>query len=409
MRHLFRVSFALAAIGATALALVASAQAGTTLVNPGFETGNTAGWSGNGFVTGSYAGYNAPDGNHFAVIPAGCSTNTLSQSFSASANDTLEGWSFFKANDYLPYNDSGSVQLSISGGGTAAVLFSSSVAAVGSYGGTPWQHWIYTFPSTGTYTIQAISSNAYDCVASSVVGLDLRSDTTPPTISASAMSGGSAYSAGTWTNQDVVVHFDCTDAGSGVASVTSDQTVSTEGAGQSVSGSCTDVAGNTSTATFSGVEIDKTAPTIGYTGNAGTYTVDQQVAIACMAQDGLSGLASSTCSDVTGQAYTFGLGPHTYTATATDAAGNSANASTTFTVVATYDSLCGLVRQFSTSSGVADGLCAKLAAASAAANRGQTKAAHNILDAFAHQVSAQSGKALTATQAGILTDLSASL
>ena len=69
-------------------------------------------------------------------------------------------------------------------------------------------------------------------------------DETPPTITASATSNGAPYASGTWTSHDVVVHYDCTDDASGVASVTDDQTVSAEGDGQSRSGTCTDNAGN---------------------------------------------------------------------------------------------------------------------------------------------------------------------
>ena len=407
-----KAALGLATVAAVvALPSMASASTGAGLTNPGFETGNTAGWSGNGFVASNYEGYTAPDGNYFAVVLGGCSTNTLAQSFTATAGQTLTGWSFFKANDYLPYNDSGSVQLSVTGGGTTATVFSSSIGQVGSYGGTPWRRWSYTVPADGQYTISVNSSNYADCSLSSAVGLDMVGDSTPPTITASATSNGLAYTAGTWTNQDVVVHFDCTDnpGGSGVASVTPDQTVTTEGDAQSVTGTCTDNAGNTASATYSGIRIDKTAPTVSYTGNAGTYTVDQQVAITCAPSDALSGIASSTCANITGPAYTFGLGSHTYSATATDNAGNQAGASTTFVVEVSYSSLCNLATQFSTSTDVATGLCDKLTAASQAAAAGQTKTKSNILAAFDHQVAAQKGKALTSEQADILTGLAANL
>lgn len=168
---------------------------------------------------------------------------------------------------------------------------------------------------------------------------------TPPTITASATSNGSAYTSGTWTNHDVVVQFDC-NALAGVASLTPDQTVSTEGADQSVTGTCTDTAGSSASATFSGIDIDKTPPVVSYSGDAGSYTVDQQVAITCSASDALSGLASNTCQNVSGPAYTFPLGTNTFSAGATDNAGNSASASTSFTVAVTPTSLGNLGLQF---------------------------------------------------------------
>lgn len=411
--HALKSLAVVAACAATVIAapVAASASTASGLVNPGFETGNASGWSGSAYVTSQYEGYTAPDGHYFAVVQAGCPTNTLSQSFTARAGQTLTGWSFFKANDYLPYDDNGSVRLSVTGVGTTTTVFDSSIGAVGDFGGTPWRQWSYTAPADGQYAITVTSSNVGDCYNSSAIGLDLRSDTTAPTISASATTNGSPYTAGTWTNHDVTVHFTCADepGGSGVATVTPDQVVSTDGDGQSVTGSCTDNAGNTASASFTGIRIDTAPPTVTYSGNAGTYGVDQQVSIGCSAADALSGVASSTCADTAGAAYSFGLGSHTVAATATDNAGNAGSGTTTFSVQITPTGLCNLAAQFSTSSDVASGLCDKITAASQAAARGQAKTKANILSAFDHQVSAQTGKALTSEQAAVLTDLAAAL
>jgi hypothetical protein len=95
---------------------------------------------------------------------------------------------------------------------------------------------------------------------SDTIGLD----TVKPTIIGST----TPYVPGTWTNQDVVVTFTCTDnaGGSDIATDTVDgSTVSTEGADQSVSntGTCVDNAGNVAdTATVNNIDIDKTAPVI---------------------------------------------------------------------------------------------------------------------------------------------------
>src|SRR4029077_19600546 len=104
--------------------------------------------------------------------------------------------------------------------------------------------------------------------------------------------------------------------------------------------------------TSGGISSDRTAPTVTYTGNAGTYTVDQTISITCSASDALSGLATNTCANISGPAYAF-LGTNTYRATATDVAGNSTTATTTFTVGATNDSLCALAKQLVTNAGVA--------------------------------------------------------
>lgn len=117
-----------------------------------------------------------------------------------------------------------------------------------------------------------------------------------------------------------------------------------------VTATATDAMKNSSefSACFAGiVEEDSTPPQITYTGNAGTYTVDQQVNITCTAADeaGGSGLASTTCVNVVGSAAGFGLGLHSYSATATDNAGNIGNNSTSFTVTVTPASLCNLTVQ----------------------------------------------------------------
>jgi hypothetical protein len=337
-RRLRSLGLAAGVSAALVAALPAMASASTTdgLVNPGFESGDTAGWSGSGSVTSQYDGYTAPDGKYFAVVNGGCYTSTLAQSFVGHEGQTLTGWAFFKANDYLPYNDSGAVQLSVDGAGTTATVFSSSIGQVGSYGATPWQQWSYTFPADGQYTIAAHSTNAYDCAGSSAVGIDLQGDSTPPTITASATSNGSPYTAGTWTNNDVAVHFTCVDdeGGSGVASTTPDQTVSTEGDGQSVSGDCTDNVGNTASASFTGIRIDKTAPAATFDAAASgvsdgaTYPWDSTPAApTCTATDATSG--PDGCI-VTG--YSTTLGTHTLTATAKDQAGNTGSSTLSYTV-----------------------------------------------------------------------------
>jgi GH35 family endo-1,4-beta-xylanase len=159
---------------------------------------------------------------------------------------------------------------------------------------------------------------------------------------------------------------------------------------------------------IAGLEYDTTPPVVTYTGNAGSYTVDQTIAIQCAASDPSpgSGIASTTCADINGPAYSFGLGSHTYTATAEDVAGNVGSGSTTFTVNVTYASLETLVSRFSTSADVASGLNDKLIAASLAKT---TSARDKQLDAFENQLSAQTGKALTAEQAQILLTLERAL
>jgi hypothetical protein len=234
-------------------------------------------------------------------------------------------------------------------------------------------------------------------------------DTTPPLISGIAAPPANPYG---WNNTSVTVSFTCsvsvTFPGIGIASCAGPTTLTAQGAGLSVTGTAVDNAGNTAQASVA-VNIDETNPTVTYAGNAGTYTVDQTVAITCTAADALSGVAGTTCANINGAAYSFGLGPHSYNAAATDKAGNVGNGSTSFTVQVTSAGLGNLVTQFVGNPGIASALSSKLSAAQAAAVRGDVTALDGQLGAFINQVSAQSGKSLSATQAAILIQLASAL
>lgn len=156
-------------------------------------------------------------------------------------------------------------------------------------------------------------------------------DTTNPIIT---FKGRTPANSNDWNNSDVTVTWDCTDSGSGVVASTVSNTVSTEGANQSATGTCTDNAGNSASDTVSGINIDKTAPTVSLVGgpaNGGTYYYSYvPAAPTCSASDVLSGL-DGACS-VSG--YSNAIGTHTVTASATDLAGNSASTSASYTVLA---------------------------------------------------------------------------
>jgi hypothetical protein len=74
------------------------------------------------------------------------------------------------------------------------------------------------------------------------------------------------------------------------------------------------------------------------------------VAISCTATDALSGVASSSCPGANGPAWSFGAGARALTAQATDKAGNTVAASTTFTVTVKPADLAKLTTQFVTGS-----------------------------------------------------------
>lgn len=249
------------------------------------------------------------------------------------------------------------------------------------------------------------------CTATSAGGTDAESvtikiDQTVPSINASRSPDANEHG---WNNTDVTVSFVCSDALSGIAFCTSPVTLTDEGTGQAATGTATDVAGNEASATVDGINIDKTPPSVVYTGNAVTYTIDEQIAIGCTTADALSGVESDTCADVSGPASAFPLGTNTYSATALDLAGNQGVGSTTFTVSVTELSLCNLTQELSSDCGIANSLCAKLDAAEAADERGNLHARAGQLDAFVNEVQAQTGKAFTAEEAEILIALGGAL
>jgi 1-phosphatidylinositol phosphodiesterase len=240
----------------------------------------------------------------------------------------------------------------------------------------------------------------------SVSGINV--DKTTPSISASAKKAdGTSYSAGSWANQTVTVHFTCADALSGLAgSCPADQTFSADGANHNASGTVTDKADNSASASFGPVKIDKTLPTVTYTGNAGTYTPDQIVSISCTAADSLSGVASSTCKDISGPAYNFAVGSNSFSAQATDNAGNVGTGATSFTLNVTSASISTVIRRFLTNPEVAASLVEKANEIATAPN---ANAKANKLQAFIQLVQAQTGKSITQAQVEVLIKLAKGL
>jgi len=232
----------------------------------------------------------------------------------------------------------------------------------------------------------------------------IRIDKTAPTITASANNADATiYAAGSWTNQTVTVRFSCADAGSGVALCATDQTFSAEGISASTIGSSLDNAGNTASATFGPIRIDKTAPTIVFGGNAGSYTVDQTILITCVANDALSGIATTSCPAVASGPATDFIGTTnpaitTRTATATDNAGNLTSASTTFTVSVTADGICRLAAGLKT----ANAICAQARSIENAPN--DTAKAGKVA-AFDDFLAAESDKSIPGALAELLSIL----
>lgn len=264
----------------------------------------------------------------------------------------------------------------------------------------------YAGTTTGDDTVVATSHIGTLDVTSNraTVHWDPPLDTTAPLIVPTIT--GTLGDNGWYTSSPTSISFAVSDPESGIASSTGCDPASTgDAASFSVTCSATNGVGLSASDTET-IKVDSTDPTISFTGNAGAYDVDEVVSIGCSSSDNLSGVASDTCTTTNAPAWTFGLGSHTVSATATDRAGNVGGGSTTFTVGVSTAGVCALVRQWVSNAGIANSLCVKLQNAAAARARGQNGAADNILAAFRNEVSAQRGKALTAAHADTLTALS---
>ena len=228
-------------------------------------------------------------------------------------------------------------------------------------------------------------------------------DKTPPVITGAPTTPANGYG---WYNRNVVVHFEASDPVSGVASVTPDQTLALEGAGQSVTGHATDHAGNSSSAQVTGINIDKTAPVVAISSpQSRPYENTDPLTIAWTALDALSGIAAvqgtldgvNVANGAPVDLLLLGAGMHTVVVSAVDKADNVGRAQVTFAVGVDIDGLIAAKEHacelgWIDSAGVCNSLDAKLRAAKNAIERGAIGAATNQLNAFLNELEAQKGK-----------------
>ncbi|HWQ11260.1 MAG TPA: PxKF domain-containing protein [Roseiflexaceae bacterium] len=162
----------------------------------------------------------------------------------------------------------------------------------------------------------AAVDNAGNSASTTVSGINI--DKTPPTIT--FVSRTPAANAAGWNNSDVTLTWSCTDGGSGVIAASISETVSSEGANQSATGTCTDLAGNSASDTQTGIKIDKTAPTVSasaspaanangwnntnvtvsFTGSDGLSGIDSCDAAVVLSGEGANQSATGTCTDKAG-------------------------------------------------------------------------------------------------------------
>src|SRR5207247_10765195 len=101
-------------------------------------------------------------------------------------------------------------------------------------------------------------------------------------------------------NSDVTRSWHCSDALSRVATSSVSKTTTSEGSEQSETGTCQDLAGNSASSTDGHVKLDKTKPTVSFSGQSpaanakGWNKTDVTLSWTCA--DGLSGVVSSSDS-----------------------------------------------------------------------------------------------------------------
>ena len=244
--------------------------------------------------------------NTYYTLDGGSQTTyTASISINTEDSHTLTFWSVDNNSTEETPHQSVSIKIDLTAP-TISGTATTSPNANGWYNGSVTIHWtcsdalsgIATCPSDQTISSegadQTLSGTATDLagnsttVNSSPVSIDL----TAPTISGAATTSPNSNG---WYNASVTIHWTCSDALSGIATCPSDQTISGEGANQTVSGTATDLAGNSTTVNSSPVSIDLTAPTISgaaTTSPNGNGWYNASVTIHWTCSDALSGIAT---------------------------------------------------------------------------------------------------------------------
>jgi len=300
------VTFACAETGSVQSGITIDTVAGATVSSEGVNqsvtnTGACVDEAGNAADAATLSGIN--------IDKTGPIGPTASKTPSANAN----GW-----------NNTSPVSVTFTSDGDAGVVQSGVDTCIGASA--------VTGETSGTDVVGVCTDKAGNSSAATTV--TVRIDLTKPLITGERTPAANAFG---WSNTDVTVTFQCTDALSGLdVNTVAGATVAAEGADQSVtnSGGCTDLAGHVAdSATVSGISIDKSAPNAP-TGSknppsngAGWNTTDVTVSFASNGDNGPSGVLSCSAPSIL-SAETNGTDVH---GTCTDNAGN-VSATTTVSV-----------------------------------------------------------------------------
>lgn len=188
---------------------------------------------------------------------------------------------------------------------------------------------VFSAEGAGQSATGTCADNAGNSSSATVNNINI--DKTAPTATATASP---ASNSNGWNNTDVTVTFTGVDGLSGIDSCAANVLLNTEGAGQSATGACADLAGNVSApATASGINIDKTDPALSLPANIVVEATGASGAVvnySASANDNLDPAPTFGCSPSSGA--TFPIGVTTISCAATDQADNSSAGSFTVTV-----------------------------------------------------------------------------
>jgi hypothetical protein len=184
-----------------------------------------------------------------------------------------------------------------------------------------------------TNTTSDTNGVTFTCTATSAGGtssqsVTIKRDATAP----SGVSGAPTTSpnANGWYNAPVGVNFTGTDATSGIDTCTGASYNGPDSGSASLSGNCTDRAGNSSAPVASAsFKYDSTAPSLAPSVNPNPVLLNGSATASANASDATAGLASQSCGAIS----TSDIGAKSVSCSATDRAGNTASANANYHVI----------------------------------------------------------------------------
>jgi hypothetical protein len=222
--------------------------------------------------------------------------------------------------------------------GDVAIAFSVSDALSGLLATEPASSPLL-FQSDGVGMIQSVRVTDRAGNSATYTSPAVNRDSVAPTLTFGAASP--LPNAAGWNNTDVSLPFATQDDRSGVAgaSVPNPLVLSTEGTAISMSVTVTDQAGNQAIFNTPTFKIDKTAPILTPPSLVASYLLNSTLSLSFTASDALSEI-STMGGSLNGTLVSSGatvlldqIGANSFTLTATDQAGNSANESRAFSVL----------------------------------------------------------------------------